>query len=348
MPRSRSLARHTTRLFGGLLVAVIAATSNAADLKVGDTAPAVEVEEWIQGEIEVGEGKPYIVEFWATWCGPCKRSIPHLNDLYNKYKGRGLTIIGVSDEVKSVGKVRSYVKSQGDRMSYPVAIDGGVKRAWHEAAGQRGIPSAFIVDDRNTIAFIGHPMDPQFDEILSQVIDGRYNPKLQKKAAPKLEAAERAVKVRNWTDAYRHLDEVIALDNAIFMSVAVQKYRIMACEQQNAEAARKWGAEMVSSMYTDDKGALRVIAETMADDPDACLHDFNLARIAADRLIEISPGNDPTALATSAMVAYRSGDKDRAVREQMQAWMAVAPDLKDTYRRELDVYRGTGSRKKRR
>jgi ferric-dicitrate binding protein FerR (iron transport regulator) len=48
------------------------------------------------------------------------------------------------------------------------------------------------------------------------------------------------------------------------------------------------------------------------------------------------------------MVAYRSGDKDRAVREQMQAWMSVDPDLKDAYRRELDVYRGTTKRTKRR
>ena len=328
-------------------MATIATTASSADLKVGDTAPRVEVQEWIQGETEVGEGKPYIVEFWATWCGPCKRSIPHLNKLYKKYKPEGLTIIGVSDETKSVSKVKSFVKNQGDRMSYPVAIDGGVKRDWFQAAGQRGIPSAFIVDNRNKIAFIGHPMDPQFDEILAQVIEGRYNPKLQKKAAPKLEAAEKAIAVRNWTDAYRHFDEVIQLDPAIFMSVAIQKYRVMACEEKNTEDAKVWALSMLA-IYKDDKGALRVIAETLADDPDACLHDFDIARAAANRLIKISGSNDPTALATSAMVAFRSGDKDRAVREQMQAWMAVSPDLKDAYRRELDIYRGTGNRTKRR
>ncbi|MBC03240.1 MAG: hypothetical protein CMJ34_08035 [Phycisphaerae bacterium] len=347
MLRSPRFARTTARLLGGLLVAAVAGTANAKDLKVGDTAPQVKVKEWIQGEIEVGEGKPYIVEFWATWCGPCKRSIPHLNSLYKKYKDSGLTIIGVSDETKAVSKVRSFVKNQGDRMSYPVAIDGGVKREWFEAAGQRGIPSAFIVDNRNKIAFIGHPMDPQFDEILAQVIDGRYNPKLQKKAAPKLAAAERAIKVRNWNDAYRHFDEVIELDAPFFLSVAVEKYRVMSCEQKNTEGAKAWGSSMLG-LYSDDKGALRLMAETMADDPDQCLHNFELARSAADRLLELSSPNDPTALATSAMVAYRSGDKDRAVREQMQAWMSVDPDLKDAYRRELDVYRGTTKRTKRR
>ena len=89
----------------------------------------MEIEEWIQGETLVGEGNPYIVEFWATWCVPCRKSIPELNELYKRYRERGLTVIGISDEVKSVSKVRSFVKKQGDRMSYPVAIDGGAKDA---------------------------------------------------------------------------------------------------------------------------------------------------------------------------------------------------------------------------
>ena len=97
------------RLITAAATAVLATSTMAAELKVGDKAPAVEVKEWIQGETTVGAGKPYVIEFWATWCGPCRTSIPHLNELYNKYKGKGLSIIGVSDEVKAVGKVRNFV-----------------------------------------------------------------------------------------------------------------------------------------------------------------------------------------------------------------------------------------------
>ena len=83
------------QIFTIAATAVLASSTLAAELKVGDKAPAVEVKEWIQGETTVGAGKPYVVEFWATWCGPCRQSIPHLNDLYKKYKGKGLSIIGV-------------------------------------------------------------------------------------------------------------------------------------------------------------------------------------------------------------------------------------------------------------
>ena len=78
----------------------------------------------------------------------------------------------------------------------------GTKQNFLKAAGQKGIPSAFIVANDNSIAFIGHPMDPKFEEILGKVVAGRYSPKLMKKAAPKLAAAERAAKVRNFGDAY--------------------------------------------------------------------------------------------------------------------------------------------------
>lgn len=335
------------RLLGCALLTSMTAVATAADLKVGDKAPTVDVKEWIQGETSVGEGKPYVVEFWATWCGPCKKAIPHINELYNQYKDSGFTVIGITDEEKEIPKVKSFVRQQGDRMTYPVAIDGGAKNAWMQAAGQKGIPCSFIVDANNTIAFIGHPMDDQFDGILEQVIAGRYNPKLQKQARPKLAAADRAEKVANWADAYRHLDEVIDLDSTVFLSVALRKYRMLACGEKNAEATDAWGQKLLNT-YRDDAGALEAIARLTANEPTECVRDLPLARKAADRLLALEGPSNPDALATSAMVDFASGNKEQAIRQQMQAWMAVKPDLKDTYKRQLDVYRGQAGRGKRR
>ena len=65
-------------------------------LKVGDPAPKLQTGKWIQGEpvTTFKEGKAYLIEFWATWCPPCRASIPHLNEIHNKYKEQGLVVIG--------------------------------------------------------------------------------------------------------------------------------------------------------------------------------------------------------------------------------------------------------------
>lgn len=136
-------------------------------LKVGDAAPALKVK-WVKGE-EVASfqpGRVYVVEFWATWCVPCKDSIPHLTELQKKYKD--VAIIGVASSErapaadqadKRLETLEKFVKDQGAKMDYRIAYDatretGG---AWLTAAGQTTIPTAFIVDGNGKIAYIGYP-----------------------------------------------------------------------------------------------------------------------------------------------------------------------------------------------
>src|SRR5437868_8519116 len=68
----------------------------AITLKAGDKAPAIKADKWVKGDAVTGfeKGKVYVVEFWATWCGPCKESIPHLTALQKEHKD--VTIIGVA------------------------------------------------------------------------------------------------------------------------------------------------------------------------------------------------------------------------------------------------------------
>ncbi len=97
-------------------------------------------------------GKPMIVEFWATWCGPCKQSIPHLNEIYKKYKDKGLVVIGVTDEDNQT--IRQFTKTLP--MDYAVATDRNGKL--NKAFGIEGIPHAVLVNKTGEIVWEGHPM----------------------------------------------------------------------------------------------------------------------------------------------------------------------------------------------
>ena len=305
-------------------------------LKVGDKAPMIQVDETIQGELPKA-GQPYVLEFWATWCGPCKKSIPHLNDLHNRLGSKGMVILGISDESKD--KVKKYVRQKGKNMSYPIAIckkDKGVQSSFFKAAGRKGIPSAFVVGADGKVKWIGNPLDPEFDKVVVAVSGGRYDPVLQRKADPKIEAARRAAKIRNFKQAYGHMDEVIALDNMVFIDVAMDKYRMMLDEEKNEAAANAFADSMIQ-MYASKPQALEALGMFLASDPDISKNDTARARIVADMLISQKP-RDVSSLSTSAAVAYHSGDFDRAVREQKMAWMYAEPMAKPELKASLDKY----------
>ena len=168
------------------------------------------------------------------------------------------------------------------------------------------------------------------------VTSGRYDPVLQRKADPKIEAARRAAKVRNFKQAYGHMDEVIALDNMVFIDVAMDKYRMMLDEEKNQEGANAFADSMIQ-MYSGKPQALQALGIFLASDPDLSQNDTGRARIVADMLISQKP-RDVFSLSTSAAVAYHSGDFDRAVREQKMAWMYADPSAKPDLKASLDRY----------
>src|SRR4051794_38543923 len=165
-----------------------------AKLAVGDDAPALAVSTWMQGdEVKSFEkGRVYVVEFWATWCGPCIVMMPHVAELQRQYK-KDVTVIGFSAKDKlgnNEERVAEFVKKRGPKLGYTFAYEEGDKtrEAWMTAAGRGGIPCAFVVDREGKVAFIGHPM--YLDVVLPRVVSGKWQ---YKEGMQEIEAIEKEV-----------------------------------------------------------------------------------------------------------------------------------------------------------
>lgn len=130
---------------------------------------------YVKGDpVTFTEGEIYVVEFWATWCPPCRVSIPHLTKIQKQFKDKGVTVIGISNE--DLETVKSFVAKQGDNMNYTVAVDTGRKASagYMRAYNQQGIPTAFIVDGSGNIAWFGHPMN-DLDAELTKLVNDAAN-----------------------------------------------------------------------------------------------------------------------------------------------------------------------------
>ncbi|TBO45054.1 TlpA family protein disulfide reductase [Pedobacter kyonggii] len=129
---------------------------------LNEKAPDLVVEKWISKQPDT-KGKFVLIDFWATWCGPCRAYIPTLNDIQKKYADK-IVIIGVSDE--AVEKVEAF---NNPKINYFEAID--TKGTVKDSLQVKGIPHAILIDPKGIVRWEGFPL-LQGNQLTEEVIKG--------------------------------------------------------------------------------------------------------------------------------------------------------------------------------
>lgn len=334
-------------------LSALGAYASAATLGVGDPAPSLTVGKWVKGEPVKGfeKGKLYVVEFWATWCGPCRESIPHLTEMAKA--NPEVTFVGTSVWERDDSKVEPFVAQMGDKMNYHVAMDdkssvdkGAMATNWMEAADQNGIPTAFIVDKEGNIAWIGHPME--MAPVLKKVVAGNYDMNEAKKEAAKREQAQGLqaelqdklgplMQNQDFDGAAKAIDDMIAAHPESKGLLDQVKFSVL-ISGGKYDAAYKVADEVAES-NKDDAQQLNALAWFMVDNKALKTRDLDRALKIATRAVEVSEHKDAAILDTLARIHFDKGEVSKAIAVETEAVAAADDSLKADLQKTLDQYK---------
>lgn len=140
----------------GTTRAARAAQRIEAELEIiGKPAGDLKVEKWFQGNVaDLNSSKATLVVFWEVWCPHCKREVPKLTETYEKYKGQGLEMVGLTKMTRDITEQQVTEFIQNEKVGYPIAKEQGDEMSRH--FGVRGIPAAAVVKD-GKVVWRGHP-----------------------------------------------------------------------------------------------------------------------------------------------------------------------------------------------
>ena len=287
------------KLFNCLGVLILLATATSQGARLGDPAPPILVNEMIKGapvDLAAGKGKQiFIVEFWATWCPPCRETIPHLTKLQKKFRDKGVTIIGISDE--SAEDVKPFVRKMGRAMEYAVAVDPDHRTyaTYMDAYARENIPTAFLVDKEGRVVWVGFPLEGM-DEALDKIIAGTYD----------LAAVQKEV-----------ADQEARQQRLMQLNLTFGKYLQFADKDDKENAA----AEFVKLLEIAgaDAEMLSNIAWTLLTSSSIKHRDFPLALRLATLGMKASDGKNLSVLDTYARALFESGQVDEAIKQQKKA-----------------------------
>jgi thiol-disulfide isomerase/thioredoxin len=155
------------RLAGCGLAVILSGAASADAIAPGAAAPAFQLHSSGSADLSLSDlkGQVVLINFWASWCGPCRQEMPVLEQLYKKYKGAGFTLLGVNVEPKSAD-AEGFLKSTP--VSFPILFDTDSKVSkLYEVSG---MPSTVILDRAGKVRYVHHGYKPgEESEYLDQI-----------------------------------------------------------------------------------------------------------------------------------------------------------------------------------
>jgi thiol-disulfide isomerase/thioredoxin len=329
-------------------------------LTIGDKAPVLTVAKWFKGTPvdQFQPGNIYVVECWATWCGPCKEAMPHLTALAKKYSGK-VTFIGVDvfEHPYAEDKVAEFVKNEGDDMGYNVAAEGGdspMQANWLKPAKQNAIPCTFVIGKDGNVAWIGHPME--LEPVLQATIAGTFDVKsaadaMAKKQQAKADEAammngvKAAIKTKDPSTIVAAIDELVGKHPEMELRFAEIKFdALLKIDESKAFTYLRESVtndRWIKPMQMTSTSVVGRIAERILSPNSKILHpDYDIVLEMMKRTDEATGGEYPGVLATYAKALFRTGHHDQAielVNKAIGISQATADKAKDANRKTFEL-----------
>ncbi len=350
-----------------------AEAASPADALLGKSPPAIKVAKWVKGEPfkEFEKGKVYVVDFWATWCGPCKAAIPHLTKLAQANKGK-VEVIGISimekqkdaSDTAYMAVVEKFVTKMDDRMDYRVAMDTPDKQmytTWFKPSGTGGIPTAWIIDQKGQVAWIGIGSPDTVERIVGEVLAGTFDIKKEKELqrAAEEEARKRSeadiakakAQGKNGNDVYAKYpgykeamdrgDQAAALEslNAAFKAdpsletTGAYQWKFMILMQRGKpEEVNQYVRELLQK-YPTNEDIMGFASACIVSTDDEPKFDKQLAFETAKKAADLAKPDSRWAQYTKWRLGwayYHTGNREKAI-ESMQSALDGVKKLKDKF-----------------
>ena len=326
----RSLLRSLTAL------AIALAAAPALALDVGEKAPDLDVSEWFGGEpvvlADVVGKKVVVIEFWATFCEPCKKAIPRLSRLRAKHAAAGLEIVTISDEKPDV--IKAFLKDAN--IKYHVACDElrntfgpymkGVRNSGHA-------PYAYVLDKTGSVAWRGTP-STSMDRIVERVLAGKLDAEKAKVTAELQTIVSDSYDHKDFAEAAADADKLLEADPANEKGI-LAKLRNFAATKEPAKS--KEFVEKLLPLIDDDFVALNLVAWELATADNLAMRQPGPALKAARRAVELSEGKEAAVLDTLARAQFETGMIEQAIETATKA--AAAEGADDTIKAALEYYK---------